>query len=103
MNHGIMPTMEYTEHIAREIFTAALKAADPAEAVGKKAGKLHSLYRNGGYSRLLLIGFGKAAVSMAQAMEETLGEIIDAGVVITKYGHAGRHDLKKIRVLEAGH
>jgi len=95
--------METTDSTTREIFAAALRAADPAKAAWKQGRRIRSLYHNGGYSRLFVIGFGKAAVPMAQAMEETLGDIIEAGTVITKYGHAARHGLKKIRVYEAGH
>ena len=51
----------------------------------------------------MVIGFGKASVPMARAIEASLVGIIDAGVVITKYGHAPDHGLKKIRVYEAGH
>jgi hydroxypyruvate reductase len=38
---------------------------------------------------------------MAKALEEILGDGIDGGLICVKYGHG--MDLKKIRVLEAGH
>ncbi len=101
--YDIVLSMEKARLITREIFTAALKAADPAEAVGKHIGWLRSVYCDGSFSRLLVIGFGKAAVQMARPVEETLGDLIGAGAVITRYGHAERHGLKKIRVYEAGH
>ncbi len=95
--------MDNTKLIIREIFNAALKAADPEAATVRYGERLRSLYRLKGFSRLLVIGFGKAAVPMARAMEETVGAIIDDGAIITRYGHGADHGLKKIRVHEAGH
>jgi len=95
--------MKSSETTVREIFASALKAADPSVAVAKQAARIRSMKSAGAYSLLHVIGFGKASISMAQAAEEHLGDIIDEGVVITKYGHAGKHGLKKIRVHEAGH
>jgi len=53
------------------------------------------------YRRLWVVGFGKASASMAQAMEEVLGERIDDGLVIVKYGHGA--DCRRVRIREAGH
>ncbi len=100
---GIVSGMECTETIVRQIFAAALEAADPARAVGNHLNSLRARYRNGGFSRLLVIGFGKASVSMAQALEHSAGDIITDGAVITKYGHGIGSKLKRIRVFEAGH
>jgi len=92
-----------------EIMDAALKAADPYMAVknsldfdgewlvvrGKK-------FRVSG--KIYLLAFGKAACSMARAVVDTLGERLEEGVVITKYGYAGNcPGLKKLKVIEAGH
>ena len=38
--------------------------------------------------RVVLAAAGKAAWQMARAAKDCLGERIDAGVVVTKYGHA---------------
>jgi hydroxypyruvate reductase len=48
-----------------------------------------------------VIGFGKAAATMAQASETVLGDRITAGIVVTKYGHA--LPTRTITVLEAAH
>ncbi len=48
-----------------------------------------------------VISIGKAACSMAKAIEEILGNAIKDGIAITKYGYAT--PLRKIRVIEAGH
>ncbi len=95
--------MENMDPIVRRIFAVALEAADPAKAVERQCERIRSVYRYGGFSRLLVIGFGKASVPMARAMEENLGDIITGGAVITKYGHGSRHGLAKICVHEAGH
>jgi hydroxypyruvate reductase/glycerate 2-kinase len=91
------------ETIVKEILSAALKAADPADAVEKRCARIRAIHGAGGYSRLLVIGFGKAAIPMARAMEAGLGELITTGAVITKYGHSANHGLTKVRVHEAGH
>jgi len=95
--------MECVATIVRRAFAAALTAADPARAVERHCGKIRSVYRDGGYSRILVIGFGKAAVSMARAAGERLGDIITDGAVTTKYGHAAGRVPGKIHVHEAGH
>jgi len=103
LRRAIVQGMETMASIVKEILSSALKAANPADAVERECGRIRSLYGSGGYSRLLVIGFGKAAVPMARALEESLGELIAGGVVITKYGHGATHALKRVRVQEAGH
>jgi len=51
--------------------------------------------------RVLVVGMGKASVPMARAVEDLLGDRIEAGAVVTKYGHGGK--LERIKVYEAGH
>ena len=53
------------------------------------------------YRRIVVVGGGKAAASMARAIEPIIGRRLESGVVITKYGHTVR--TKCIRVVEAGH
>ena len=101
MGCDIVHSME-RERIAREIFAATLGAANPAEATGKHAGRLRALFQEERYGRLFVIGFGKAAVPMARALEEPLGDLITGGIVITRYGHTSGHP-GKVRVIEAGH
>jgi hydroxypyruvate reductase/glycerate 2-kinase len=94
--------MEETRKIMEEIFHAALVAADPGQAVAGEAESLRARYREGKFERCLIIGFGKAAFPMALAIEESLGDLIDTGVIIVPYGHAGT-GLRKVRAIEAGH
>ena len=39
------------------------------------------------FERILVIGAGKASAPMAEALEEILGDRLQGGMVVTKYGH----------------
>ena len=52
--------------------------------------------------RIKLVAAGKAAWQMAKAASNYLGERLEQGIVITKYGHV-RGELPRIRCCEAGH
>ena len=58
-------------------------------------------YRLRTYERLVVVGAGKAAATMARALESILGRRLTDGLVITKYGHG--LPTKRIAVAEAGH
>ena len=83
---------------AQVIMNAALKAAQPDEAVRKALSGLHV----DGRGRLVLVAVGKAAWRMADAAVNLLGDRVDDGVVITKYGHACG-PLPHLHIFEAGH
>ncbi|MCL5277505.1 MAG: glycerate kinase [Deltaproteobacteria bacterium] len=93
--------------LLKEIFYAGIRAASSRSAVrgAVKAGKDRLIIRGTAYrpGRVIVIGAGKASVDMALALEDLLGRRIDAGVVVTKYGHARGKSLKRITVMEAGH
>ena len=80
-------------------FTAAVAAADPLVIVPPH---LPALPRG----RTLAVGAGKAAASMAKALEQhwPAGAALE-GLVITRYAHgySGDAALRRIRVVEAGH
>jgi glycerate-2-kinase len=95
--------METDRERARRFFTAAIRAADPADAVRRQCTGLRTLYRAEGFRRLIAVGFGKAAVPMAVALEEELGDLLEEGVIVTKYGHVSPRRPEKFRVFEAGH
>lgn len=96
-----------------EIFYASLKAADPFDSVKGYTDKIHAVYQSGNFSRFVVIAFGKAAYPMAEAIGDSFGEIIDSGILITKYGHCnssitplkkdGKRGFSKIKIFEAGH
>jgi hydroxypyruvate reductase len=91
-----------------EIYQAALKSADPYAAVKKalyrKEGRLTvngTEYDLDAFSKVVVIGAGKGTAPMARAVEDIVGNRLDDGIIIVKYGHAGR--LRKVRQVEAGH
>ena len=51
--------------------------------------------------KILVLGAGKGAAPMAQALERLLGDRIDDGLVVVKYGHG--LPLSRIRLMEGGH
>jgi hydroxypyruvate reductase len=53
------------------------------------------------FTRILVVGMGKATAQMARGVEEILGNHITDGTIDVKYGYTA--DLKKIRIREAGH
>lgn len=95
---------EEDRELLRGLFHAAVDSVDPYKSVLRHAGRVRSAYADGGFRRLLVVAFGKAAYLMAKAAEEALGDIVQSGVAITKYGHAPKGGgLGRVRLLEAGH
>jgi len=91
---------------ARQIWEAALDAANPATCIHNSLRIHNNVLSVGGRElridgKLIVIGAGKAASRMAQVVEEMLGDRITGGLVVTKYEHA--LPLQRIRQVEAGH
>ena len=80
---------------ADAIIRAAIAAVLPDEAVRRALKGRHFP------GRVLLVAAGKAAWQMARAAVEALGPV-DAGVVVTKYGHV-QGQLPGVTCYEAGH
>jgi hydroxypyruvate reductase len=78
----------------RAVFQAAIAAADPRQCL---AAHLPSP----GSGRNIVIGAGKAAATMAAALEAAWPEVALEGTVVTRYGH--KMPTRKIKVLEAAH
>ncbi len=101
-----------THHVLRadaaRVWTAALRAVDPAAAIRKLVGRRGSMLKIDRcridldtVGKLWVLGAGKAAASMGQAIEKVLGRYIAGGILATKYGHG--LPLKKLEIVEAGH
>jgi glycerate 2-kinase len=82
---------------ALSIFKAALRAANPAEAVARALAR-EDLAR---YRHIYVVGAGKAGVAMARAAERVLGRRIARGLINVKYGHVAA--LRRIELNECGH
>ena len=95
--------MDDSQSTLRAIFAAALRAVDPFEAVLRQADHIRSRFTAGGCNRLLVLGFGKASVPMATAVEANLADLSPEGVVVTKEGFTQPGKLRRIEVLEASH
>jgi hydroxypyruvate reductase len=87
---------------------AALKAVDPIAAVrahvrreGSNLEVDNRRYDLRRYQRVFVVGGGKGAAPMAQALEEILGDQLADGVVSVKYGYTG--PTHRIRIEQAGH
>jgi hydroxypyruvate reductase/glycerate 2-kinase len=90
--------------LATEIFYSALKAVDPYDLIKSQKENILSAYHSNNYTRLRVIGFGKASCQMVKATEDIVWDLIESGIVITKYGHCpSPYKLKKIQFYEAGH
>jgi hydroxypyruvate reductase len=94
------------------VLAAALQAVDPGPAVvramqlvGSRLAIGAATYDLDQFERVLLLGFGKAAVAMGLAAANVLGERLAGGVLLTKHGHAaGAGALPAgVAVFEAGH
>lgn len=103
-----MRTLEQRRTIARAMATAAITAAKPSAAVrnairvtssgiavGPWTGKIDAI------DRVFVVGAGKAAGPMAQAVESVLRERVSDGLVVTKEGHGV--PTARVRVAEASH
>lgn len=82
--------------VASRIIDEAIRSALPDEAV-KRALSGRELPE-----KVTLVAIGKAAWQMAKAAYDLLGDRIEEGIVITKYGHV-MHPIDGITMWEAGH
>jgi hydroxypyruvate reductase len=96
-----------TEHTDR-IIAAALRAADPAAAVARVLVRRGDVLQAGarsynlaGFQRVRVLGIGKAAAQMAQAVVDALPDLTLDGVLITKRGFT--QAVSGLQILEAGH
>ncbi len=91
-----------------DIFNAALAAVDPYRAVVKAMTfENNRLYVAGTsydldiFSRIIVVGAGKATARMALAVEDIMGDRISEGLVIVKEGHTSL--LRTVKQVEASH
>ncbi len=94
MSTGSNPTPDTPQsRLLRRLFDRAVEAASPANCLARHLPPPPT-------GRTIVIGAGKAAASMARAVEDVWeGDL--SGLVITRHGHAVACD--RIQVLEAAH
>lgn len=79
------------------IYREALASVDPVDAVRRH------LDPDRLKGRILLLGAGKAAATMARGAEDVLGDRLERGLIVTKDDHVGDFSSSRIEVLEASH
>src|SRR5678815_409655 len=94
--------------LLRKLIVRGLNAVDARKAVGRAISRSgnelvigrrrYDLCR---YERVVVLGAGKAAASMARAVERQLGRWLEGGFVVVKHGHVV--PTRRIVVAEAGH
>lgn len=99
--------MQLRSDVSR-IWELALRAVDPAAAVRRCLKRTRNELAAGGHrfnldrvKRVWILGAGKAAAPMAQAAENILGDRLQGGVIVTRYGYG--LPLRRVQVIEAGH
>lgn len=90
-------------------FDTAIQVVDPRQAVVRalSVGTGEIMADGQGIplpegGRLIVLAIGKAAQSMAEGSRDVLGDRIDCGVILTKYGHLGE-PIPRFEAYEAGH
>ncbi len=93
---------------ALHIFNTAVAAVQPAQLIPEhlfiEDGMLHIFDQQFAINflqNIYVIGAGKASAAMAKTTEGILGDLLTAGIVVTKYGHS--LPLQKIICKEAAH
>ncbi len=90
--------------LAQAIFAAALEAVEPYRCVTDHLPHLTAAYLEGGFERLVVAAFGKAAYPMAKAVTDHMAGMVTKGVVLTKYGHTQEASLSpRVALFEAAH
>jgi glycerate 2-kinase len=94
--------------IAQQIFLAGVDSVLPSNLINRQMSLTGNLLKIGDLNftldtiqKIYVIGAGKAAAMMAVEVEKILGDRIQAGHIIVKYGYSC--NLKHIDVTEAGH
>lgn len=82
---------------AEKIIEESIRQVMPGEAVA--AALKEAVFPEG---KIFVAAVGKAAWQMAEAAAEILGDRIEAGIVVTKYGHA-EGTIPKMKCFEGGH
>ncbi len=101
-------SVEQAREAIERWFRAAVQAVEPERAVRRALQRDDRVLTLNGArievpGRLLVVAVGKAALAMARAVHSVANGLIDAGIVLTKDGHAGDASLDRFQIAEASH
>ena len=101
-------TVQQLHEDSRHIFAAGVAAVNPVAAVRRAVVRQgNTLYVDSvpydlrRYAHMYVVGTGKAGGTMAQGLEEVLGQRLTGGVVTVKYGHLA--PVSRVTLHEAAH
>jgi len=104
------PKDREARRIALDAVEGALKEVNPKKIVHSRVklkGEIlevkNDFFDLSKYKRVFVVGGGKASGSMAEALENILGDRIEDGVIIILKGTAAKHKLKRIKLHESSH
>jgi glycerate 2-kinase len=104
LDHGLTDL----RHVTLDVVAAGLRAADPGLAVDRFVEVDGGFLRVAGRSfdldaarSIVLLGAGKASLSIAVALERMLGERISGGLITRRSGASG--ELRHVEVMDADH
>lgn len=92
-----MQTLQTLRRDAEDICRSAILSSVPDAAVQRALAQLSPCA-----GRTVLVSIGKAGWQTAKAAYDALGDTVDRGVVVTKYGHS-RGPIGDFEICEAGH
>ncbi|MEJ2636229.1 MAG: glycerate kinase [Calditrichia bacterium] len=93
---------------AKQIIFSAIDAVKPEKLVRRQIALHNNFLKIGSrqfdlsnFRKIYIVGAGKASAFMARELENILGNHIQGGMVVVKYGHGA--PCKRVKILEAGH
>ena len=110
LSNASSPLTRRAREIALNAIEKALEAIDPRDLIKVKVTLSNDLlgidglkFRLSRFRRILVVGGGKACGSMAEVLEDILGEYIEDGVVVIPRGTSSQYRTRRIRLHEASH
>ena len=96
--------------IVLDVIERSLEAVDPRRVVRSTVNLSNSILKVDEetfdltrFKRIFVVGGGKASGSMAEALDEILGERIEDGIIVIPKGTSDRYQAERIRFHEASH
>jgi len=110
LDNAFSPQSRKAREIVLNAIEKALEAVDPKGIIKPKVNLTDNLLKVdnhifdlSAFEKIFVVGGGKASGSMAEALEEILGDRVEEGLVVVPHGTASKHNTKRIKLHEAGH